>query len=216
MKRESTMNDAVTLFMHLPRAGGTTLASVVWRQFGDAAFYDVYGLDPRDRVKELFAMPESERDRIRCVSGHFLYGVHEAFERPCRYITMLRDPVERLISSYHYMKTKPKNWLYKEIVGGNLSFEEFVHSEGLVRYEVRNLQTRQLAAVEPPEQVNEQHGDLALQRLREQFALVGVTERFDDFLLTARQLFGWQNILYYRKNKGHGKTAVRDYLRRRA
>lgn len=195
----------ITLFMHLPRAGGTSLSSVVWRQFGDAAFYDVYGLDPRDRIKELFAMPREDRDHIACVSGHFMYGAHEAFDRTPRYITMLRDPVERLISSFHYMQTKPKNWLYQEIVGGKMTLWDFARSNGMVKYEVRNLQTRLLAAVQPPEEVGEQHGDLALERLRKSFALVGVTERFDDFLLTARKLFGWQHILYYRKNAGKTK-----------
>lgn len=44
------------------------------------------------------------------------------------------------------------------------------------------------------------HLALAKQNLRSGFGVVGLTERFDETLLLARQRFGWRKIFYVRRN----------------
>jgi hypothetical protein len=53
--------------------------------------------------------------------------------------------------------------------------------------------------------------DLAKHNLREHFAVVGLTERFDETLLLLKRTFGWQRIQYTRHNVTRGRPR-RDSL----
>jgi hypothetical protein len=47
-------------------------------------------------------------DRIRCVTGHFLWSekCYNAFHGDYRFVTLLRNPVDRFVSNYLYGRYK--------------------------------------------------------------------------------------------------------------
>ena len=57
---------------------------------------------PQERCQEY--LTAFGLDRIRYLSGHVPFGVHRVFDRPARYITVLRNPVERVVSSFYFQK----------------------------------------------------------------------------------------------------------------
>lgn len=87
------------LFMHIPRTGGMSLFTAFCARFGKRIgdLYDVSPLDAQEAARLIRAPNLS----IYC--GHFCFGLHEWFDRPTCYASVVRHPVERMISLYYYL-----------------------------------------------------------------------------------------------------------------
>lgn len=203
------------LFLHLPKSGGTTLRHVLERQF------------PPDRSLAAYPTPESHADtrrgrrtippalrgltpearsRFRLVSGHFSYGLHELFAGPCRYLTFLREPVERVVSLYYHARSHPDHAMHSLIHDEGLSLADLLR-EDLNALEYDNAQTREVFGLEleePFRRAVAQDADgvlrQAVRHLDEHFDAVGVMEAFDASLLVAARRFGWRDVHYTVRN----------------
>jgi hypothetical protein len=61
----------------------------------------------------------------------------------------------------------------------------------------------------PPEML-----EVAKANLREHFAVVGVTKRFDETMMLLKRAFGWGTPLYLRRNIGKKRPKVESYSQR--
>lgn len=52
------------------------------------------------------ALPPEEKDKIKVLYGHATYGYHQYVSKPYAYITVFRDPVDRIVSAYYYLQEK--------------------------------------------------------------------------------------------------------------
>ncbi len=95
-----------------------------------------------ERIEEI---PLERRRAARAVTGHLHYGVHRHMPQQCEYITMLREPVARVVSMYRFILDNPRNWLHDEVVGSAMALEEFVRRGADPT--VDNQQTRLIAGV---------------------------------------------------------------------
>ncbi|MBI3154317.1 MAG: sulfotransferase family 2 domain-containing protein [Burkholderiales bacterium] len=103
-----TTNDAIYIFLHIPKSAGTTFRHHIEHNFAPEEIVALYRADDaRLRREDVFArlqsLPDEQRRRLRVIYGHEVYhGIHELFDRPCRYVTFLRDPIDKTISFYNY------------------------------------------------------------------------------------------------------------------
>jgi hypothetical protein len=197
------------IFIHIPKAAGTTLHEIVSRQFPREATFTIDGAHVRRSIEEFKGLPQEERERIRCLKGHMPFGLHSHFPVPATYITLLRDPVERIISHYYYVLRQPKHYLHDEVARKNMTLDEYVRS-GLSP-ELTNGQTRLVSGIEKvdsvagTEPVTADVLQAAKTNLHHYFAAVGLSEKFDESLLLFRRLFGWRNIFYLPQNVTEGR-----------
>jgi hypothetical protein len=127
--------------------------------------------------------------------GHVPFGIHDSLTGPAEYITLLRDPVERVISNYYYIRRSPKHRFYDALE--DLSIQQYVKNginplieNGMVRF----LSGR---AYDRPGKVMLKE---AKDNLREHFGVVGLVEKFDESLLLMASRYNWSNIAYRRRN----------------
>lgn len=180
------------LFLHIPKAGGSTLHAILDREYGRGP--TVWTTDWPDE-EEIGRLPLEERAAIDLIKGHFHFGLHRLFPQQAAYVTLVRDPVARVISHYHYVRHKPEHPLHRRVVDGGLSLREYV-TAGLSD-ELENGQTRLLSTrARESGTCDRACLEEAKHNLVEHFPVVGVTERFDESILLFRQTFGWRLPLY--------------------
>lgn len=199
-------------FLHIPKAAGSTLSQILRRQYGAARVLDSYpatfrkkihgktGLESaRYRYDYFAALPEGIKRETAVFMGHEGFGFHQALGRPSTHITILRHPVDRVLSHYYYVRRNRENHLHKTVADGQMSLAEFVTSD--ISREVDNGQTKFLAGLETPYLVAGEYGDEILEaarhNLRAHFAVVGLTERFDESLILLKRTLGWQQWPFY-------------------
>lgn len=191
-------------FLHIPKTAGTSLVSYLDRQFAPEEICDAQLLPP------LFALSHEALQACRFFKGHLWYGLPGYVGQPMRYITMLRDPVERTISWYAHVKRDANAHRHEQVVGENWSLLDFVR-DAATNWDMINAQTLFLAVDLDYERLSRDpdgYGrdtvrdyasrmndpallETAKQRL-EDFAFVGVTEHMQQSLDLLAYTMGWQ------------------------
>src|SRR5438105_758705 len=65
--------------------------------------------------------------KIRVFKGHMLFGLHEVLPQPATYITVLRDPIERTLSAYYFMRSYKLHPMYWKFKREKWTLEDFVN-----------------------------------------------------------------------------------------
>jgi hypothetical protein len=202
------------LFVHLPKTGGTTMRYLLNRIYGDTCLtlghkqFHPYRYSTEAMLEAFCGMERRNDPDVQVISGHMFFGLHEFLEGDWRYVTLLRHPVERVLSGFYYLvqlKRLPVDGLMEYISGKN---ETLLHQMA-----VNNLQTRYLSAVGgvpvvapfgvcPPGML-----DAARLNLETHFIVAGLTERFDETLMLLKNTFDWPQPLYTSENRTLQKTA---------
>ena len=125
------------IFLHIPKTGGTT----VWSTLG-AALRSTFNVQTPEGLRKLLDFPDYEIRGCELIHGHMPYGLHLLLPQKSKYVVFLRDPVDRVISGYYYIKRQPKHGLYRESHAG-MSLAEYALSR-----EMDNMQTRYLGLYE--------------------------------------------------------------------
>lgn len=125
--------------VHLPKTAGTSFAATLERNFGSALLRD-YADFPintpqyeRNKLALQNCLSNAEKDfqGIQCVHGHFLPMKYLLLSnrRDITFITWLRNPVERVLSHYHFWQRNfdPKNAppLHRKMMEEQWSVERF-------------------------------------------------------------------------------------------
>jgi hypothetical protein len=137
-----------------------------------------------------------QKGAIRLVGGHLPFGVHRIFDRLAKYVTLLRDPVERVISGFYYSIDR-----HFEVTRERVTLEEYVFRKRHYDLGLNNYQTRivsGLADLDPFGDVSTENARpmtmddlvIALNNLRDYYLLIGLTERSAQFIARFADLVG--------------------------
>ena len=143
-------------------------------------------------------LPPERRRQIRLLCGHMPFGLHKYLPCPADYITILRDPVDRVVSHYFYSRRKTTHYLHEQVEKGKLSLGEYISQQ--VATELDNGQVRLLSGVEksvPFGKVTREMLEQAKENLMCHFKVIGLTERFDESMMLLRKDFPWVGWPFY-------------------
>ena len=127
---------------------------------------------------------------MQVVRGHLFYGIHEFLPQGATYITMLREPVARLLSSYYFVLRRPLNPLHRKLKREGLGVEDCIR----LFPDRNNTQCRFIAGVKDTAIADERLLDMAKENLTKSFSVVGICERFEESLILISKRFGWDNL----------------------
>ena len=125
-----TNHKQLLIFLHIPKAAGMTLHGVIERQYGkDSVLTKNASIE---QVTALYdGLDDKSKENLSVIKGHIPFGIHQFLSRPATYITLLRDPVDRILSYYYYVLRSPDNEHYHAVTSQNLSLREYLES-GLI------------------------------------------------------------------------------------
>ena len=198
----------LTLFVHVPKTAGTTFNSLLSYQYGHRRSLWVPWQDT-DIAHHWRRMTAAQRHRLRLIRGHFPYGGHPSLQRPVRYVSMLRHPVDRVVSLYYYLLDEP-DCADARAARAAKSVEAFV--AGMQTHHVSNDQVRLLSgAPSRAGLVTADHLATAKRHVDEDFVCVGITERFPETVLLMAERLQWQRPLFYLSSKrNHRRPQVSE------
>lgn len=195
-------------FLHIPKTAGTTFSAVL------DAYFSAEEICPAQLWRDLVKISPDKLERYLLLRGHFYYYVHRILPQPPRYLTLLRDPVERTLSHYQHIRRDAHHFFHKKVQGQH-GLLDFIN-DAETRPMIANFQTRALALDLDPVSMAASFDETALQasalekalttampvsmsvalldKAKERlarFAFVGLTERFHESVLLLCATFGW-------------------------
>lgn len=215
------------IFLHVPKTAGTTFRDMARLKIAlspptnllrKKIIFGLTGIQPfSKRCDAIAALPLHKREQIRLIYGHFGVGAHNYLSQPTTYLTVLRDPIERTISAFSYLRSEFVTQKQK-LPCPDDDLAAFAQSTGeYTPFYINNLQVRMLASNDtsidpaPNQPCSEQLLQQAKDNIQEHFPVVGLTERFDESLLLIKRQFGWRTCFYSTMNITSKKQPREEY-----
>ncbi len=208
------MKDVQTvIYLHIPKTAGSTFHTIIEQQYTGEAIYSTYPAANHSfgTLDEFMALSDVEKEGIRVLLGHFGFGIDADLPGSSIYITILRDPIERMISDFYHINRDPNHGLYELVSSGEMDMKAYISHLNSINLD--NAQTRMLAGDwgdRGREPCSAQMLEVAKKNLASQFTVVGLTERFDETLLLLRKKLGWRYLFYTRRNVTRNRPARRE------
>lgn len=196
--------DEAIIFLHVPKSAGTTLNRLIEWEYPLLAMYTVDPVLFRWSRERLWRLPKRRLKRFRVFKGHMKFGLHEVLPQPATYITVLRDPIDRMISAFYFMHTyklHPNYWKFRR---EGWTLEDFVK-----RWPKANLQTKMIAGTDYDAPCTAEILRKAKDNLQ-YFSVLGLTERFEESLAIMKMRFGWKLESYSSFNITRTRPKKRD------
>ena len=170
------------LFEHVPKCGGTTVIDYLISQYTDHRIFRIDGGNPPKSIDLFMSLPEKKRHRYNLVYGHGANRLRQYVDPKSLSATIIRNPVDRIISHYYYVCRTPKHYLYDKVKGRNMSLIDYATSSlsGELRnnYVCRFLQiTAEEAETKPEESIKN-----AYHILRDEYSVVGILENLNSVM----------------------------------
>lgn len=122
-------------FIHIPKTGGTSLTQAI-----RAKYPRLLTLSTPEQFGAFRANPSLAS--VDAIAGHSIFGIHRHVSTQIEYMTVLRDPIDRIVSDYYYAKRTPQRGeLHRRIHDEQMDLATFVadpryfmSDNGLVRF----------------------------------------------------------------------------------
>lgn len=193
------------IFLHLPKTAGTTVNRLIEWEYRLSEMYSVDPVLYRWSAAHLRKLPPERLKKFRMFKGHMVFGLHEVLPQPATYITVLRDPVDRVISAYYFMRNYKLHPLHWKLRRKKWTLEDYVRNS---RRE--NVQSKIVAGAPYEEPCTLEIVERAKHNLRRHFSVVGISARLEESLALMKLRFGWKLSSYSSFNVTRSRPKKRD------
>jgi len=156
---------------------------------------------------------DCDSQSVHMIWCHYLFGTHLFFNRPCKYITFMRDPVTHFISSVWFAHHSRK-------LPGLPNFEDWLEcAENVMCHDIarpfchigEQRDLREIPQFARPKPDPEVALRMAVDNLELFYGMIGITELYDESLFLLADQFGYKEIpLWTRRMSTPGRPRKED------
>ena len=170
-------------FIHIPKTAGTSIRATFNAHFSEERVLGLYPsapFEPLDR-RNVDAMAPDAYDLF---IGHERLGEIEKYALfdQCVFMTMLRNPMDRVISYYNHAMV-----LFPRYAENKIALDEFLEEDN---YELDNLQVRYLSSCPKERKVEESDLHEAISNVEQKISYCGIQELFGESSRIFAELIG--------------------------
>lgn len=186
---------SLAIFIHIPKSGGTSFVHSI---FGGKN-YQGSTQNPfswHGTSEELKRIPDEVKQKIKFLTGHSCFGAHEAFFKPSVYFSIIRHPVDRIISRFYQLTFALGDHLPKNEVQGEFLTEETLNkllnfTNIKIHQEEINRSTTMLSG-NLTSNVDKLQLEQAKNNINKYFSFICCTEDLDNYWNLISNKFGYQ------------------------
>ena len=206
------------LFAHIPKTAGSSLRDALGQLYlpdERLYLYDEETLEGAVHPAEFGGVPEEERAHLRFIAGHFYFDLYQQVPQESRYITAVRDPIDRVASLYfHYRRVAGITAETRDGSEGRLILEEGLSLDewgfGLERIEIDNDMVRHVSARRGVEfgTCTDDMLDDALEHVEQLAACVLIVERMRESVRMLESVLGVRLPRMRRQNVNEQRSPI--------
>lgn len=183
------------LFIHIPKTAGMSLYYALEKEYGKK---NSRRWPARSELTDYYATTDKKLRKLRFISGHFRYAEFFEKDNSKRFVfAVLRNPLDRLVSVYRYLKSDPNHPRHSLVIGKSL--QQFLSTRP------QSMQCLQISGT------NDFTDTLGF--IKKNVDLVGTVEKFDSFLdALSRGIGSAAPITLEHHNKTPGKPVYQKEL----
>jgi hypothetical protein len=203
----AVLDSEALLFMHIAKTGGTAFRKAILENYKQSEIACLYPNPPGFLHDDLRLLPLRQRANFRLIIGHFQYGIHLLLPQQSTYVTIVRDPVSRVISEFRYQLKNRSEEVLREKDSPRYLINLLEQQETVA---LDNLMVRCFSGVSeqkfPPGHIDREVYELAIHNLKTDFSFVGHQENSAAAYLKLQQRFHWKPGSLEFVNRGPGAS----------
>ena len=205
--------EPVLVFIHFLKTGGTTLNHIMFRKFPRKKVFHIRSHLHRETFLQ---MSDEKRSEFDYITGHVPACIHNFISRPCRYIILLREPLERAISDYYFILAFVQHHQHERYNREKVTLEEHLRKKpGSTPGIIKLLLYPKLEFL-PDIPIMEKWRDFesytmnemieeGKRKLRQDFFQVGILDRFGEFVFLLSRRLKWKLPYYHIANRNSSR-----------
>lgn len=178
--------EPIPLFLHIPKCAGSAIGKMFDEKVGPWGWYKTIER-PIDGYRDPKFAYGANNPKIKMIQGHFDIRFLDVMRRPYKAFTFLRNPVQRVVSHYYFIREAKEN---NYLSGGRLSLGDVFATEHATEYE--NFQVRSLCG-KPAGKLTDADLAQAITAVETRFAFVGRVETLNQDAPALAELFNLRN-----------------------
>jgi len=197
------------LFIHIPKAGGTTLNSIISENVPSQERYATRYMWKGN--PDFNNLSHTEKRKIYFLHGHMPFGFHSQLgTEEFTYITVVREPIERVLSAHNNILKDTTHFLHKEFVENRLTIPE-IH-EKKIWSALDNCQVRMLSnSIQAPYgTIARENFEEAIRNIDQYFSLTGYQEKLDEFVVLLCGMMNWPAPVYRKRHQSLNRITASD------
>lgn len=197
------------IFLHVRKTAGTTVTEAL-RLRGDAGYLGLGNVfrdeeECRERIRRM----RKPGCTVRFAGGHLPFSFRPLFPEGSRFMTFLREPVDRCVSHFYYLMKRREKWPRTDLPPpaedadlATIALER--------RYIPDNLHVRMLSGYPLDAAPSSAMLEAAKENLSRSFAVIGIVERFDESLALIHSALAWPLIVAPDKRVNKLRPSLED------
>jgi hypothetical protein len=207
----ASRSEPLLAFVHIPKTAGATVTSMLAAAYSKPEVHKA-GNYMRGPAKTAQKVAGWHRKGGRVSIGHVPYVVfRDRLPRDTRYMTFLREPVDRVLSHYYrHIRRDPRHAGRAPKPGARPKADSLEQALVEMRLpQLNNFATRFLSAAPDALRLSASALEEAKANLHG-FAFVGIQERFEESIVLLQRVLGLGSVPYVDRHVGSDRPAVEE------